>query len=99
MNTPAFQRSPFALPLSVIVVSAGAAQPGLSKGDEVLAINGEPAAKLNETLETLVPIDGDTVWARAAGLASDGDLMGADFDHFYPFVYGFPPTRSNARSK
>lgn len=72
----------------MIVVSADPAQTGLSRGTEVLSINDRSVASLIETLGAYVPIDGDTIWSRATGLASDGDLMGSDFDHFYPYVFG-----------
>lgn len=72
----------------MIVLSSDPAQPALARGSEVLRINGRSIPELVATLGAYVPIDGDTVWARATGLADDGDLMGSDFDHFYPYVYG-----------
>jgi hypothetical protein len=75
----------------MIVESSDPAQPALARGTEVLSINGRPVAGLVRTLGAYVPIDGDTVWARATNLADDSDLMGADFDHFYPYVFGFAP--------
>lgn len=74
----------------MILLSSDPAQAALPRGTEVLRINGRTVAELTDTLGAYVPIDGDTVWARATGLADDGDLMGADFDHFYPCVYGLP---------
>lgn len=74
----------------MIVVSVDPGQPGLVRGDEILAINGRPARRILRQLGAYVPIDGATVWSRATGLANDSDLMGADFDHFYPYEFGFP---------
>lgn len=74
----------------MLVVSSDAAQPAIARGAEILSINGRPVAQLIRTLGAYVPIDGDTEAPRAAYLADDGDLMGADFDHFYPYVFGFP---------
>lgn len=74
----------------MIVVSSDPAQTPLPRGSEVLAINGRPVAELVSTLGAYVPIDGKTEASRAAYLGDDGDLMGADFDHFYPYVFGFP---------
>lgn len=76
----------------MIVESSDPDQPAMTRGAEVLSINGRPVRELVETLGAYVPIDGDTVWARSYSLANDGDLMGSDFDHFYPYVYGFTPT-------
>lgn len=73
----------------MIVESSDPAQPALARGTEVVSINGRTVATLIEALGAYVPIDGETVWARTTDLASDGDLMGSDFDHFYPYVFGF----------
>lgn len=73
----------------MIVESSDPAQSALPRGAEILSINGRSVASLVETLGAYVPIDGETSWARANALSSDGDLMGSDFDHFYPYVFGF----------
>ena len=75
----------------MIVESSDPNQPALSRGAEVLSINGRSVSELVQTLGAYVPIDGNTVWARTDNLANDGDLMGSDFDHFYPYVFGFTP--------
>lgn len=75
----------------MLIVSSDPGQAGPKRGAEILAINGRPVAKLVKTLGAYVPIDGFTEDSRAAYLANDGDLMGADFDHFYPYVFGFSP--------
>lgn len=73
----------------MLVVSSDPNQAALARGTEVLSINGRRVSHLVETLGAYVPIDGATTWSRASYLADDGDLMGADFDHFYPYVFGF----------
>ena len=75
----------------MIVDSSDPSQPTLPRGAEVVSINGRSVASLVETLGRYVPIDGDTFWARETNLSNDGDLMGSDFDHFYPYVFGFTP--------
>ncbi len=70
------------------VVSSDPAQAALPRGTQILRINGRPVAELIKTLGAYAPIDGFTQWSRATNLASDSDLMGSDFDHFYPYVYG-----------
>lgn len=74
----------------MIVVSSDPSQTPLRRGAEVLTINGRPVAELVSTLGAYIPIDGQTEASRAAHLADDGDLMGAGFDHFYPYLFGFP---------
>lgn len=74
----------------MIVVSSDATQTPLPRGTEILSINGRPVGELIATLGAYVPIDGQSEASRTAYLANDGDMMGADFDHFYAYVYGFP---------
>lgn len=74
----------------MLVVSSDPAQAAVPRGAEILEINGQPIAQLIATLGASVAIDGFTEPSRAAALADDSDLMGAGFDHFYPYVYGFP---------
>lgn len=72
----------------MIVVGVDPAQQGLALGAEVTHINGRKVSDLIATLGAYVPIDGQTTWSRATNLADDSDLMGSDFDHFYPYVFG-----------
>ncbi|PZO49900.1 MAG: hypothetical protein DCF16_13925 [Alphaproteobacteria bacterium] len=74
----------------MLVVASDPNQVVLPRGAEILLINGRRVSDLIETLGAYVPVDGATTWSRASYLADDGDLMGADFDHFYPYVFGFP---------
>lgn len=73
----------------MIIESSDPNQVTLPRGAEVVSINGRSVRSLVRTLGAYVPIDGDTIWARQTNLANDGDLMGSDFDHFYPYVFGF----------
>lgn len=73
----------------MIVVSSDPAHAPLARGTEVLAINGRAVRDLVRTLGVYVSIDGATERSRAHYLGDDGDLMGANFDHFYPYAYGF----------
>jgi C-terminal processing protease CtpA/Prc len=76
----------------MIVVSSDAAQTALPRGAEVLAINGRRAKALVDALAPYVSVDGASDWTRPTFLAEDSDLMGADFDHYYPYLFGFPET-------
>lgn len=73
----------------MIVISSDPLQAPLQRGSEILSINGVPVTKIIKSLGAYVSIDGQTKGARAAYLAQDSDLMGSDFDHFYPYVFGF----------
>jgi Peptidase family S41 len=76
----------------MIVESSDPAQTALARGTEIVSINGRSVPTLVQRLGAYVPIDGQTPWSRATALANDGDLMGSDFDHFYPYVFGFART-------
>lgn len=71
------------------VYSSDARQPALAKGTEVLQINDEPVAAIVQRLQAAVSIDGYTDASRNTKLEADSDLMGSDFDQFYPVFYGF----------
>ena len=62
---------------------------GLARGTEIRAINGIPATDVISRLSRYVAVDGFTDFARTARLESDGDLMGNDLDHYWPFEFGF----------
>lgn len=62
---------------------------GLARGTEIRAINGIAAKEVITRLSRYVAVDGFTDFARVARLESDGDLMGNDLDHYWPFEFGF----------
>lgn len=72
------------------VESSDPAQAPLEKGTEILSINGVPVRKILEKIEPAVSYDGFTRFVVPAKLEADSDLMGSDFDHFYPVFFGFP---------
>jgi hypothetical protein len=66
-------------------------QPGAPPpGAEIIAINGMPVPVVLTTLGKTVAYDGTTDQSIAAKLSSDGDLMGDDFNEYWPALYGFP---------
>lgn len=73
----------------MFVASSDPAQP-LPFGAEILSINNEPVAKLIATLGRAVAIDGFTEPVRRQKLMHDSDLLGNDFDHYWPAFFGFP---------
>ncbi|OYU45826.1 MAG: hypothetical protein CFE44_05465 [Burkholderiales bacterium PBB4] len=82
----------------MIVVAVDPDQTGLVVGSEIMRINGRTVQFLTTTLGAYVPLDGQTIWSRATSLANDSDLMGSDFDHFYPYVFG-PAAEFNIQYK
>ncbi|QJR37671.1 S41 family peptidase [Gemmatimonas groenlandica] len=62
---------------------------GLERGTEIRAINGIASKDVVARLSRYVAVDGFTDFARTARLESDGDLMGNDLDHYWPFEFGF----------
>jgi hypothetical protein len=73
----------------MIVVSNDGRPDAPPRGSEIVAINGRPVPVVLATLGRAVAYDGLTDPAIAAKLASDGDLMGDDFDEYWPAFFGF----------
>ena len=74
----------------MIVVSNDGQPGGPPRGSEILAINGRSVPSLLLTMAPAVAYDGTTDQAIAAKLADDSDLMGDDFNEYYPAFFGFP---------
>lgn len=74
----------------MIVVSNDGQAGAPPAGSEILAINGTPIPALLLQFAPLVSYDGATDQAIAAKLADDSDLMGDDFNEYYPALFGFP---------
>lgn len=74
-----------------MIVVSNDGQPGAPpRGGEILAINGRSVPSLLLTIAPAVAYDGTTDQAIAAKLADDSDLMGDDFNEYYPAFFGFP---------
>jgi hypothetical protein len=74
----------------MFVASCDPAQALLARGDEVVSINGRSVAELFETIRPVISVDGFTDAVKDTKLEADSDLLGCDFDHFYPVFFGFP---------
>ena len=72
------------------VVLSDPGQTVVARGTEVLSINGLATAKVLETLAPAVSYDGLTSAVIPRKLADDPDLMGSNFDQFYPTFFGMP---------
>lgn len=71
-----------------LFVGASAA-PGLDRGDEILSIDGIPAATLIAEIEALISIDGATDFARADEAERSSEYLGSGIDTFMPLMHGF----------
>lgn len=74
----------------MIVVSNDGQPGGPPVGSEILAINGKAVPSLLLTIAPTVAYDGTTDQAIAAKIADDSDLMGDNFNEYYPTFFGFP---------
>ncbi|RKH15245.1 hypothetical protein D7X74_18730 [Corallococcus sp. CA047B] len=74
-----------------MIVVSNDGQPGAPPpGAELVGINGLPVPRVLTELGRAVAHDGSTDHAIAAKLASDSDLMGDDFNEYWPAFRGFP---------
>ena len=74
-----------------MIVVSNDGQPGAPPtGSEVTAINDVPIPRIVAALGRAVAYDGATVDAIVAKLSADSDLMGDDFNEYWPAFYGFP---------
>lgn len=76
----------------MFVFSSDPAQPALKRGTEILSINGVLIGEIINRLLPAISVDGFTDPSRLTKLEADSDLMGSDFDQFYPVFFGFTPT-------
>ncbi|MGF1462705.1 MAG: S41 family peptidase [Maricaulaceae bacterium] len=61
---------------------------GAAHGDELIAIDGRPAAEIFAAIRPLVAVDGFTDFAADEALGASGEYLGSAFEHFYPLIYG-----------
>ncbi|MEM9402171.1 MAG: S41 family peptidase [Pseudomonadota bacterium] len=61
---------------------------GLSRGDEILSINGRPMADIVAAILPLIAFDGYTEHAREVSFGVTSELKGGALDHFLPLLYG-----------
>lgn len=74
-----------------MIVVSNDGQPGAPPpGAELVGINGMPVPRVLAGLGRAVAYDGSTDPAIAAKLGSDSDLMGDDFNEYWPAFHGFP---------
>lgn len=74
----------------MIVISNNGQLSSPPVGSEILTVNGMTVPSLMLKLGKTVAYDGDTDQAIAVKLGDDSDLMGDDFNEYYPSFFGFP---------
>ena len=65
---------------------------GLSRGDEILSIDGRALAEISSTVGKYIPVDGFTEWSRTSQISSSAEFMGGGVDHFGALLWNVPPT-------
>ncbi len=65
---------------------------GFQRGDEIIRIDGRPLTELVAEVETYIPYDGYTEWARRGGISSSREFMGGAVDHFGDLLWNNGPT-------
>lgn len=74
----------------MIVISSDGQPSSPPLGSEILTVNGMTVPNLLIKLGKTIAYDGDTDQAIAVKLGDDSDLMGDDFNEYYPSFFGFP---------
>ncbi|WP_337659007.1 S41 family peptidase [Sphingorhabdus sp. Alg231-15] len=69
-----------------------AAETGLSRGDEIIAIDGRPIAEMIAEVVPLVPVDGYTEWSRRSGISESLEFRGGAIDHFGALLWDIKPS-------
>ncbi|MEL6199989.1 MAG: S41 family peptidase, partial [Pseudomonadota bacterium] len=73
-------------------VTVAAAGTGLTRGDEILRIDGRPLSELVAEVAPYIPVDGYTDWARRGGISTSREFMGGAVDHFGYLLWDNQPT-------
>ncbi|MEL6723901.1 MAG: S41 family peptidase [Pseudomonadota bacterium] len=68
-------------------VSVAAADIGLQRGDEILAIDGDPLEARADAIRPLIPFDGETAWVRDGQIAQSYEFRGGGLDHFGALMF------------
>ncbi|MEM1052082.1 MAG: S41 family peptidase [Pseudomonadota bacterium] len=63
----------------------------LTRGDEIIAIDGRPLAEIVSTIGSYIPVDGQTDWARNGEITQSLEFMGGGVDHFGALLWDIEP--------
>ena len=74
------------------LISIPPAETVIERGDEIIAIDGRPLKELISEVETYIPYDGNTVWARIGGIGESLEFMGGAIDHFGALLWNVERT-------
>ncbi len=73
-------------------VTVPADSSGLERGDEILAIDGDPLSERVEAVLPLLPYDGKTEWVRYNEAAQSYEFRGGGVDHFGALLFETGPS-------
>jgi len=76
------------------IITAPRQGSALSRGDEIIAIDGRPLSQVVSEVEKYIPVDGYTDWARTGEIAQSLEFMGGAVDHFGVLLWGGEPQAS-----
>ncbi len=62
----------------------------VSRGDEILAIDGRPIGEAVQAVSQYIPVDGYTEWSRRSGISQSLEFMGGGVDHFGALLWDVP---------
>ncbi len=63
---------------------------GLSRGDEILSIDGRTLEDVVATTSKYIPVDGFTEWSRNLQVSQSREFMGGAVDHFGALLWDVP---------
>ncbi len=67
---------------------------GLSRGDEILSIDGRPLEDVVAATSKYIPVDGYTEWSRNREISQSREFMGGAVDHFGALLWDIPSEAS-----
>ncbi|MEO1220566.1 MAG: S41 family peptidase [Pseudomonadota bacterium] len=73
------------------IITAPLEGTGLSRGEEIIAIDGRPLSQVVSSGEPYIPVDGFTDWARRGEITQSLEFMGGGVDHFGVLLWGAEP--------
>jgi C-terminal processing protease CtpA/Prc len=73
------------------IVAAPLERGDLSRGDEILAIDGRPLPEVVSAVGQYIPVDGYTDWARRGQISRSLEFVGGAMDHFGVLLWDTVP--------
>jgi len=67
---------------------------GLSRGDEIIAIDNRPLSEIITAIKPYIPVDGYTEWSKNSGISESLEFRGGAVDHFGALLWNVAPEAS-----